>query len=243
MLYATLHAVATPPWGGLTPALGRRMRYGVLAGNSHINSHIYEMFESIDPIDISKFVKKFKSESDDQRFHTLRELILGAELCRQGLRLRYEKKIKDKTPDWTIVNEADEVDEILDVVTLHQRRAKDLDIGRIVATGRIWSGWVTVPPDHIYSKVQSKADSYAALAAESNTPYTVCLFGEFTACVDPAQVEYVLYTHHGGVFLDRPGLSGVLYFHERSGTYHYSHFVNHSSVAPSKHLARVAAAA
>jgi hypothetical protein len=139
--------------------------------------------------------------------------------------------------------QANETDEILDVVTLHQRRAKDLDIGHSIDNGRVWSGWVTVPPDHIYSKIQSKAYSYADLAIQNSTPYTVCLFGEFTACVDPAQVEHVLYTHHGGIFRDRPGLAGVLYFHERSGTYHYSHFPNHSSLAPSKQLARVPFAA
>jgi hypothetical protein len=219
------------------------MKYGVLAGNSSINSRIYEMFESIDPNDIATFVKKFRSESDDQKFHTFRELILGAELCRRGLKLRYEKKIGEKTPDWTVLAPSGGIDEILDVATLHQRRAKDLEIGRTIASGRIWAGWVTVPPDHIYSKIQSKADSYANLAVQSSVPYTVCLFGEFTTCVDPAQIEHVLYKHHGGIFHNRPGLAGVLYFHERSGTYHYSHFPNHSSAVPSKHLARLAAAA
>ena len=39
VLYATLHAVATPPWGGLTPALGRysgnlafKVQHGALVG-------------------------------------------------------------------------------------------------------------------------------------------------------------------------------------------------------------------
>jgi hypothetical protein len=31
VLYATLHAVATPPWGGLTPALGGRKAFGSFA--------------------------------------------------------------------------------------------------------------------------------------------------------------------------------------------------------------------
>ena len=30
MLYATLHAVATPPWGGLTPALGGEKRFVIV---------------------------------------------------------------------------------------------------------------------------------------------------------------------------------------------------------------------
>jgi len=219
------------------------MKFGVLAGNSYINSRIYEMFDSIHPSDVSTFVRKFRSESDNQRFHTFRELILGSELRRRGLNLRYEQKVNGKTPDWVILNEAGGIDEILDVVTLHQRRSTDLDIGSVTAAGRIWTGWVTLSPDHIYSKIQRKADTYGDLAAQSSTPYTVCLFGEFTACVDPAQVEYVLYTHRGGAFTDWPSLSGVLYFHERSGVYHYSHFVNQSATDPSRHLARVATAA
>src|SRR5690606_41296635 len=66
-------------------------------------------------------------------------------------------------------------------------RSNDLDIGQAIAAGRVWAGWVTLSPDHIYSKIQRKADAYADLAARSHTPYTVCLFGEFTACVDPVQ--------------------------------------------------------
>ena len=31
VLYATLHAVATPPWGGLTPALGGRKAFDYFA--------------------------------------------------------------------------------------------------------------------------------------------------------------------------------------------------------------------
>ena len=200
------------------------------------------MFERIDPSDIPAFVRKFRTESDDQRFHTFRELILGAELCRKGLKLRYEMKIEDKTPDWTILAETGEVDEILDVVTLHQRRIKDLTIGDALASGRVWTDWVTVPPDHIYSKIQYKADCYSDLAIQRSMPYTICLFGEFTACVDPSQVEHVLYAHHGGIFQDRPALAGVLYFHERSGIYDYTHFINYSSLAPSKHLARITVA-
>jgi hypothetical protein len=219
------------------------MKFGVLAGNSHINSRIYEMFESIDPRDVSTFVRKFRSESDSQRFHTYRELILGSELRRRGLNLRYEQNVNGKTPDWAVLSDSGEVDEILDVVTLHQRRSNDLDIGQAIAAGRVWAGWVTLSPDHIYSKIQRKADAYADLAARSHTPYTVCLFGEFTACVDPVQVEHVLYTHRGGAFTDWPNLAGVLYFYERSGVYHYSHFVNQSANDPSRHLARVATAA
>lgn len=197
------------------------------------------MFESIDSRDVPTFVRKFRTESDNQCFHTYRELILGSKLCQRGLNLRYEQDVNSKTPDWVVLGKSGEVEEILDVVTLHQRRDKDLEIGQAISAGRAWAGWVTLPPNHIYSKIQSKAETYADLAARIHSPYTVCLFGEFTACLDPLQVEHVLYIHHGGLFTNLASLAGVLYFYERSGIYHYSHFTNQSATNPSRHISQL----
>jgi len=209
------------------------MKYGVLAVNSHINSRIYEMFEDIDPSDVAAFAKKFKSESNEQRFHTLRELIIGSQLRRQGLKLRYGRKVHGKTPDWVSVDDADQIDEILDVVTLRQRRETETDILSTLSTDQVWSGWVTIPSDHIYSKIEQKANTYASLVNSIKRPYIVCLFGEFTASVDPEEVQHVLYSHHGGAFSTLPTLAGVIYFLERSGTYHYSYFANRAAAYPS----------
>jgi hypothetical protein len=212
------------------------MKFGVLAGNSHINARIHKMLEEIDSSDVSAFIRKFKSERNEQLFHTYRELIIGAELRRHGFRLRYEQKVLEKTPDWVIVDEVDQVGEILDVVTLHQRRETETDMQHTVSTGEIWSGWVTIPPDHIYSKIEQKANAYADLVSTINKPYIVCMFGEFTACVNPEEVQYVLYDHKGGVFSTTPTLSGVVYFFECSGEYHYFYFGNPTASHPSSCL-------
>lgn len=214
------------------------MKFGVLSENSHINSRIYKMFEDLDPSDVAVFARKFKSERNEQLFHTFRELIIGSQLRRQGLKLRYERKVLGKTPDWVSVDDADQIDEILDVVTLRQRRETETDILSTLSTGQIWSGWVTIPPDHIYSKIEQKANAYASLVNSIKRPYIVCLFGEFTADVDPEEVQLVLYSHHGGVFSTLPTLAGVIYFLERSGTYHYSYFANHAAAYPSLILSR-----
>lgn len=214
------------------------MKFGILAGNSHINSRIYKMFEDIDPSDVIVFARKFKSERDEQRFHTFRELIIGSQLRRQGLNLRYERMILGKTPDWVVVDDEDQMIEILDVVTLHQRRETETDIFSTISTGQIWSGFVTIPSDHIYSKIEQKANAYAGLVNEITRPYVVCLFGEFTASVDPEEVQYVLYDHHGGLFLMLPTLAAVIYFYEHSGAYHYSYFANHAAAHPSRLLPR-----
>lgn len=212
------------------------MKFGILAGNSHINSRIYEMFEDIDPSDVLVFVRKFKSEGNEQRFHTFRELIIGSQLCRSGLKLRYERKVLGKTPDWVIVDDADQIEEIFDVVTIHQRREIETDIQRTISNSQVWSGWVSIPPDHIYSKIEQKANAYASLVGKIRKPYIACLFGEFTASIDPEEVQYALYKHHGGVLSTLPTLSGVIYFLERSGKYHYSFFPNHTAEYPSHFL-------
>jgi hypothetical protein len=205
------------------------MKFGVLAGNSHLNSRIYEMFEDIDASDVLQFVKKFKSERNEQRFHTFRELIIGSQFRKQGLNLRYGQRLRGKTPDWVLIDNTQQVCELLDVVSLHQRREVEADMMSSVSAGQVWSGWITIPPDHIYSKIEQKANAYAALAAGLKKPYVVCLFGEFTASVDPDEVEHVLYHHHGGAFSRLPTLSGVVYFVESSGSYHYSYYPNHNA--------------
>ncbi|WP_457356635.1 hypothetical protein [Roseateles sp. P5_D6] len=209
------------------------MKFGVLAGNSHINSRIYRMFEELHPSDPALFARKFKTVRDDERFHTFRELIIGAKFRRQGFDFRYEHKVLGKTPDWVSVDESGQVQEILDVVTLHQRRETETDMVGTLSTGEVWTGWVTIPPDHIYSKIEQKANAYSGLVGTLEKPYVVCLFGEFTACVDPEEVQHVLYSHHGGVFANSPMLAGVIYFVERSGTYDFSHFPNPAATYPS----------
>jgi hypothetical protein len=209
------------------------MEFGVLAGNSHINARIYEMFKCIDPADVPVFVRKFRSERDEQRFHTFRELIVGSYLCARGLKVRYEQQILGKTPDWVLVDSSDQAEELVDVVTLHQRRETETDMVGTLSTGAIWSGWATIAPDHLYGKIQQKASSYAALAEKIGKPYTVFLFGEFLASVDAEEVEHVLYEHHGGLFSSQPMLAGVVYFTESAGAYSYSFFANNLATHPS----------
>lgn len=106
------------------------MQFGVLAPNMRINARIYEMFERIDPADVPAFARKFRSESDEQRLHTFRELIVGAHLRAHGLDARYEQLVRGKTPDWVTLDRAARPDELIDVATLHQRRETKTDMTR-----------------------------------------------------------------------------------------------------------------
>lgn len=229
--------VARAAQHGLTWALGRKvMLFGVLAGNEHINSRIYQMLEQIDPVDVSAFVRKFRTERDEQRMHTFRELVVGSHLRTNGLNARYEQVVLRKTPDWVIYNSADEPTELVDVVSLHQRRETETDMLGTLSTGAIWSGWVSIPPNHLYAKIEQKANLYASLAGSLNVPYTVFLFGEFLASVDPEEVEYVLREHHGGLFPTLPTLAGLSYFTESVGTYSYMYYANGKATFPSRAL-------
>ena len=202
------------------------MRFGQLAGNSSINSLIYASLECIHPDDVAAFVRKFRSEKGAQLFHTLHELTMGAELWRRGVSVRYERLIEEKKPDWSVQDQAGRAIEIFDVVAIHQCNATETDMVRTLSRGEIWSGWISIPPDRIYSKIEQKAGSYADLVGSLRIPYVIGLFGEFTASIDPEEVHQVLFSHHGGLFEKLPTVSGVLYCYEENGIHTYTYFTN-----------------
>lgn len=202
------------------------MRFGQLAGNSSINSLIYASFECIHPDDVEKFVRKFRAEKGTQLFHTFHELTMGAELRRRGVLVRYEVQVEEKTPDWSLQDQAGKVTEIFDVVAVHQRHATESDMLNTLGRGETWSGWISIPPDHIYSKIAQKAGSYSGLVGSLGIPFVIGLFGEFTASIDPEEVQHVLFSHHGGLFQILPTVSGVLYCSEDNGIHSYTYFGN-----------------
>jgi hypothetical protein len=210
------------------------MQHGALAGNTSINDRIYACLATLDPRDVPAFVRKFRRAEDGERFHTFRELILGAHLRERGWMVRYEQALANKTPDWLIPAEADAPSEIVDVVTLHQKRLTDLEIGASLGAGRAWAGWVTIPPDHALSKIDQKAGNYRRLASTLCLPYTIAAFGEFTASLDPEEIGHVLYDYHGGLLASTPELSGVIFFREHNGDYEFTYFANPAAAVRSR---------
>jgi hypothetical protein len=202
------------------------MNFGRLAGNDSINSRIHEMLGTLHPEDRPRFVRKFRSDPDEQCFHTYRELILGAHLRTRGWNLRYEQSLDGRSPDWVLIDGGGQAAEILDVVTLHQRRVVDRAIGEAVCSHEVWVGWVSTAPDRLFAKLREKAEAYAPLAGELHLPYVVALFGEFTAPIEPYEVHHVLHELHGGLFVALLALAGTLFFRERLGQYEYHHFEN-----------------
>jgi hypothetical protein len=207
-----------------------------LAGNDAINRRIHQMLACLHADDVEPFVRKFSQQSDEQNFHTYRELLLGSYLRQAGWNVRYERAIGGTTPDWVRVDDGGVPAEIIEVVTLHQRRTVDRAIGAAVAAGQPWVGWISTPPEHLYSKIQAKAQAYRAVATESSLAYVVAVFGEFTAPIEPFEVDHVLNDLHGGLFSEVPALSGVIFFRERFGNYEFHGFANPVALARSEVL-------
>src|SRR3546814_1881147 len=102
------------------------------------------------------FVEKLTTQPLRARFHTYRELLLGVHLRQRGANFRYEQLICEKTPDWSLRSEESQLLEVIDVVTLHQRNAKEQEISTSIRSSSRWAGWIGIPPDHIYRKLSDK---------------------------------------------------------------------------------------
>jgi hypothetical protein len=198
------------------------------------NAHLHELIDRLHPDDAAPFVEKLTTQPLRARFHTYRELLLGAHLRQSGANFRYEQLICGKTPDWSLCGEDSRLLEVIDVVTLHQRNEKEQEISASVRSSGSWSGWIGIPPDHIYRNLSDKAGQYSELVRKAGVPYVLGVFGEFVASLSPQEIQQVLYRQHNGWFATVPEVSGVIYFRERNFSFEFSYFSNPAALYPSK---------
>jgi hypothetical protein len=190
------------------------------------NEHLHALLRRVHPDDVRSFVEKLTNQPLRARFHTYRELLVGVHLQDQGFDVRYERRVGDQTPDWCLANEENSSMEVVDVLTLHQRYEKDVEISTAIRNSGLWSGWITVPSDHIYRKLTDKAGQYSKLANESNTPFVLAVYGEFTASIAPEEMEHMLFVQHGGWFTSTTEVSGLIYCREKNFQFEYTYYVN-----------------
>lgn len=195
------------------------------------NAHLQRLVGSLHPNDFSSFIDRLTKQPLRERFHTYRELLLGAQIRRGGADFRYEKEIDGQTPDWSLVENGQLV-ELVDVMTLHQRNEKEREITTSIRSTNGWDGWFTIPPDHIYRKLSDKAGQYSALARKARVPYVLAAFGEFLAPISPQDIEHVLYTRYGGWFATAPEVSGIIYFRENDFRFEFFYFANATANQP-----------
>ena len=197
------------------------------------NAHLQALLRRLHPKDVPAFVEKL-TKQPRSRFHTYRELLIGVHLRDRGFDMRYELNVGGQTPDWCLVGENNQPIEILDVLTLHQRNAKDAEIGGTLKEEGVWSGWISVPADHIYRKLNDKAGQYSRLAKLVEAPYVLAIYGEFAASVAPNEVQHVLFFQHDGWFSENPQIAGLVYCRSRLPfEFEFTHYVNPSAERPS----------
>ena len=199
--------------------------------DEHGNARLQRLIRCLHPDDYGPFVAKLTTQPLRARLHTYRELLLGAQIRRGGADFRYEQEVDGQTPDWSL-SEGGKLLELIDVLTLHQRNEKEREITTSLHTKKRWAGWITIPADHIYRKLNDKSGQYSALAREKRVPYVLAAFGDFFASISPEEVKRVLYVEHDGWFATVPEVSGVIYFTERSFRFEFMYFQNPAALSP-----------
>ncbi len=207
------------------------MKYGQIAGNKRINDLIYQCLDLIFGEDVQKFIKYFREqpEGSDDILHTFRELVLGAFLNSEGFLARYEYKIDNQTPDWTILSGEGLVNCVIECTNLHIDKATEVEIETKQPEKRVVAYWRDGNKDNVerlYQCIWRKATAYKSLIASSKAPYVIGVFSDFEVAIDSEEVELCLYDEDSGIFNMYPEISGVLHFVENSGRYTFMYFKN-----------------
>ena len=203
------------------------MRYGQIVGNKRMNECIHRCFEHLVDVDVTKFVKQFKDHhgSEDQTMHTFRELVLGAFLGSNDLKVRHDYDVAGQTPDWCIMNDESRPKCIVELVNFHidariQDRIKTQIRDNGIAT------YFILNDERLYDRIWTKASKYRALAQEHNLAYVVSVFGAFDADVELNDVCKCLFDNEKGLFGLYPMMSGLLFFTTFSGDHHFVYLGN-----------------
>lgn len=204
------------------------MKYGQIAGNKSVNETIYRCFEYICEEDARKFVKKFAELPQDgpQVMHIFRELIVGSYLASIGFSVRYDYLIDSHTPDWCLFDKASNLTGIVEVTNFHANRNIEREIKEAFQKKRLWVDWMPSNENRLYQSIWNKAQVYRDLLEKYCVPYIIAVFGDFFAAVDIDEVNQCLGGTDIGLFELYPTISGILFFEEKVGKYHFKYFPN-----------------
>jgi hypothetical protein len=216
------------------------MKYGQIAGNTHINELIYRCFEYLCEEDQQKFVKKFHEQppDSDQIMHTFRELVLGAYLSSSGFKVRYDYAVDNLTPDWCILDEESAVVGIVELTNFHIDKITENEIEEQLQARGLPTYWRDKNKDNIdrlYFCIERKAQVYKALLEKLNVPYIIAVFSEFQAAIDFEELYPCLSDEKTGIFELYSKVSGVLYFEDvprGKHSFYYAHNPNALQVLP-----------
>lgn len=206
------------------------MDYFIFTKNKSINDWINYCLSIINSDDKPQFKKEFKSYSgsDFQSLHVFRELILGAYLISNGIAVRYNYKIFNKKPDWSIINENSSTCKgIIELVNLDIDQKTNDYIEKQRIKNEIAVYWTGINKKRLYERLQSKATIYKDLLKNFAGPYVISVFVDFRLHFDMEEVNHLLNNNSNGLFQMYNTLSGVLYFCDSNGKYFFNYFENH----------------
>jgi hypothetical protein len=204
------------------------MEYGQIAGNKSVNKTIYRCFDFLDVFEQRTFVNKFNKQKNDpdQCMHTFRELILGAYLSLNHFKVKYECEINKKTPDWCILGDKSEIDGIVELTNFHIDRLAENEIKddwNKIGSSLLFRNKYTNNLDRLYKCIWLKIQKFQGLANSIGKPCIISVFGDFLVTVKFEEIKSCLYDEENGLFEAYPELSGLLYFQEFSGHYHFEY--------------------
>ena len=157
--------------------------------------------------------------------HTFRELVLGAFLSSNHLKVRYDHNVAGRTPDWVIVS-GDAVPRcIVELVNFHIDAATQARITSQMTEQGVATYFIR-NDERLYASLWNKASKYKALAEEHNLAYVVAVFGAFDADVEVRDVRKCLFEEEKGLFGLYPTISGLLFFRTWAGDHHFVYFRN-----------------
>ena len=199
-------------------------KYGRIFESNKKNRVIYDCFNYLSERDQKKFVTKFNDHphTAQQVMETFSELILGAYLSKNDYIVEYERKIGTKTPDWSILDRSQNLVAIIETVTHQIDYETNADIEAQLISGKIVAGYRPNGNDidhyRLYSHIQKKATVYKDLIADLNVPYVVAVYIDFKAVIEVQETIDCLTSGKESLFKKYQYLSGVLHFHNISGS-------------------------
>lgn len=205
--------------------------YEKISDNLSINQCIYHCFKYICKEDQKKFLKKFRKIPHDSNeiMHIFRELILGAYLGYNNLKIRYEFNINGQAPDWSVVTNNSKSDCMIELVNFHIDKETEKQIKAHIEKSRMFFCWRDQNKDNLdrlHQSILYKIQKYRKLASELKIPYIISLYIDFMIKVDIDEVKECIFEKGINLFKNYPEVSGLLCFRESNGRYIFKYLQN-----------------
>lgn len=134
-----------------------------------------------------------------------------------------------RQPDWTILNNQELVNCIIECTNFHIDKATEVEIKKSRSEKRVISYWRDGNKDNVkrlYQSIWSKATVYKSLIEKIKVPYVIAVFSDFIVAIDHEEIEHCVYDKDTGIFNSFPETSGILHFVEESGRYTFMYYKN-----------------